>query len=622
METKKILEAIYNVGDEITEIKWSVDYYDGSFQIKKTFDKITFTKEMLEQYIGEEWFDFYFDDVEDFGKLKNLIDRFVTGREIGKSWKIVAICFYMLVNFPLFNAVFTRKYNNNVGGLWTFFVKVANDIVDHFGITFSVIHKKCISKKKSKPRKKKNADAKETIAKTPVKYNYVFKTLKEKNAIVGDFKNNSGLFMRGKTNDGRTAIFYDVNLNNFSNQMITFRSSDDPNGNRGISPYVGYFAIQFDEEFAQEEDSGLVSSAQQIARYTSLYNGLKRYITEMKNKKKLPDEATVVAKSMANGWDPKHGYIEALLEVLPEKEYRAWIKEDPENHYLVYEIVEDEKGNLIRYVRGTALANFQLYPKGSKVRAEKVELIKKVIASGDEYDMASECGFIFPGFLSPDNPVYSGVSVMKTLPKERKMSSKRFRNTFKDIEGILHGTDWGLSDATCDVPAVLAMDKYGEPVIGIGVPFWIKNKNAKVAVRSGQMKKELIAHWIKWKQKWGLTRSFSGDLYWDSAAKSVIEDIEDEKLGEERNQYNGDIIRVLKQPQNGYGLEDRPNEFNRFIENPRVIFLDGAEEFLIQKLNTLKPKDEESKQPHPRKGEMDVYDAICMLIFGARHELE
>lgn len=567
--------------------------WDYTFKGKRySEDKVTFTKEMLIDYIGESWYDFYFDEND---RLRNVDQILVTARELGKSFKVVVITLYLLINDPLFNAIWTRKYSNVTGSLFTFLNKVCNNLEDYFHIRFFIRWTK--------------------ISET-AKGNNSYKVLKEKSKLTGS--SDDCLFYQGKTKDGKQAIFYDINEDKSKNQLVLFRSSDDPNGNRGISCNVGCFMLEMDEEFAQEEDDGKVTPEQQLARYKSLAGGAVRYLKEQKKENKIPADAQFKRVALANGWDPSHGWIEELLETISEEEWRKYVAADPANNYIIVRYSEKHKKE---FVRATPMANLQLYPIGSDIRREKLEIMINALEGDDEYDKAQELGFTFPGFLNPNNPIITIIQTIQDLPDDRKMSLRDFKKKFGKPISVHHGTDWGLSDATCDVPAVIS-EKNGYMYAGISVPLWLKNKGRKKGeqIRYGQMKNALIEHWKLWKQKSGLTKDDCGNINFDSAAKSVMQDLEDNDLAT-LERYNGTITGVSKQPRDGYGLEDRPDELASFIENKRVIFLDGAEEFFIRYLKTLEPLDSNSKQPHPRKGEMDIYDALCMLVWELRMEI-
>lgn len=566
-------------------IKKSINWEYTFKGIRHNKKEITFDKKMLIFIIGPFWYDFFFDKK---GKLRYSLDDIIaTAREVGKTYVVTVIIIYELINNPLINFVLTRKYGTAAGSWYEMFNQVLNDLEDKFDIQFSI--------KWTEEEKSKNKKGKETTT---------YKTVKEVNKIKG--KGSNTLFCYGKTGDDKLAIFYNANYDVTKNQICFLRGADDADGSRGLSVNVGYIGANILEEYSQEVDKGKLDPEEQITRYTSLWKSANRYSIKMVEQENFPNDFRTKNIAMANIWDPEHEYNRQLLRIIPEKEYRKFIAKDlDKNTHIIREV------DGIKYFRATCLFNTFLYPYGSEIRKAKVEELKNILASNDDYAKAQDLGFTFPGFLKNDNPLRHVIEMIIDAPE---MKVEEFKSKYK-IQSAEYGTDPGLRDAWVSIPSYL-----GENRISYGNKIYINNffeinnrariKNKQEPIPAPFIKTDQMEFWKEDLKNLPVELQRYLEVNMDMRSTAIRDDFNYEIFP--REQIDGQCVIIPSQESQGFGLEQRPDELIRIL--PDMIFHPEAKHRIILALKTLEPYAPDKKQPHPRKGEIDIYDALCYAI--------
>lgn len=562
-----------------------VDWYFTFKGIQHHKKKVTFNQEMLIDFIGKPWYDFFFDEN---GKFKHKNDKVIaTARELGKTYVVVAVMIYLAINDPFANFVLTRKYGSAAGSFYEMFSQVLNDFQDKYQISFNI-----------KFTKEKE-----------VKGKIYYETIREFNLLKGSGKN--ALFSYGKTGDDKLAIFYNHNFDTTMNQIFFLRGADDADGSRGLSVNVGYVVLVLLEEYSQEVDKGKLDPEEQITRYASVNKSSNRYAIKMiqKHPELFPNGLRTPNLALANIWDPLHPYNVLLLKAIPEDEYRKFVSEDPENNYLM---IREMDG--VEFVRGTSLANLFLYPKGSESRAALVKEMKESILPGnDDYKKAEVAGFTFPGFIKTDNPVQAIIHAIMDAPE---MDLEDFQKEYK-ITTAEYGTDPGLRDAWASTPVYLGEHDVQNKLY-INDLFIVNNKERrrlKQDVIPNPMLKQLQMDF--WKEDLlklpPKIQSFL-EVNMDMRATAIRDDFNYEIFA--RENINGQCVAIPSQESQGFGLEQRPDILITVIAN--TIFSPMAKQQILSALKTLEPYAEDKKQPHPRKGLIDIYDSLCYGIVKLR----
>lgn len=586
MAVKKIVEWSYVIGDKR---KWCND--------------IVFTKEMLVDFIGEHWFIFFFDKADNF--IYSLDYIIATARELGKTYVVCAIYLYLIINDPLANFVLTRKYGSASGSFYEMISQVLNDFEEKYKITFTIKFSEEIpGTKKKKNGKVVKDDEGNTVYNKPT-----YKTIKEIDQLKGRGKNC--LFGFGTTGNKKPAIFFNSNYDSTKNQIMFLIGADDADGSRGISPNIGYILSILLEEYSQEVDKGKLDPDEQVTRYKSLFKSSSRYSTKAIEKyKHIKDDFRTSTMALANIWDRDHQYNKSLLRVIPEDEWRKFVLSDPENNFWI----QREHGGIV-YVRGTTAANFFLYPKGSPAREA---LIKKLIAIGegfDDYDKAESLGFTFPGFLKNDNPLQS---IILEMMDSEEMELEDFKKNY-EITTAEYGTDPGLRDAWCSVPAYLGEHKEeASRKIYINDPFIIDNaqrrKEKKQPIPNPILKNLQLEFWQNDLKNIPINIREFLEVNMDMRALAIRDDFNYEIFP--RAGINGQCVSIPSQDSQGYGLEQRPDVLASLIS--KMVFSPMAKTQILMALKTLEPYAPDKKQPHPRKGKIDLYDALCYAIVKLR----
>lgn len=566
-------------------IKKTINWEYSFKGIKHNKKEITFNKAMLIFIIGPFWYEFFYDEK---GKLRYSLDDIIaTAREVGKTYVITVIIIYELINNPLVNFVLTRKYGTAAGSWYEMFNQVLNDLEDKFELQFKI--------KWTEEEKYKNKKGKEITT---------YKVVKEVNKIKG--KGSNTLFCYGKTGDDKLAIFYNANYDVTKNQICFLRGADDADGSRGLSVNVGYIAANILEEYSQEVDKGKLNPGEQITRYTSLWKSANRYSIKMVEQEKFPDDFRTKNIAMANIWDPDHEYNRQLLKVITEKEFRKFVSKDlDKNTHIIKEV------DGIKYFRATCLFNTFLYPYGSEIRKAKVKELENILKSKDDYAKAQDLGFTFPGFLKSDNPIRHIIKMIQDAPE---MTVKQLKQKYK-IDSAEYGTDPGLRDAWVSIPSYLVIPKKeGRNKIYINDFFEINNKerikNKMEPIPAPFIKQEQMEWWKKDLKNSPPELQNYLEVNMDMRSTAIRDDFNYEIFP--RENINGQCVSIPSQESQGFGLEQRPDELVRII--PDMIFDPQAKHRIILALKTLELYSDDKKQPHPRKGMIDTYDALCYAV--------
>lgn len=560
-------------------IKWN--YFFKGKQYNK--HKVTFTKAMLIDFISIDWYEFFFDEK---GKLRYSDDYIIaTAREVGKSYVAIAIFIYIAINDPLSNFVLTRKYGTAAGAFKEMFSQVLNDFQDKYQIDFNIEWSQEYKKGK-------------------------FRTLKQITQLKGSGVNN--LFSYGKTNDDKQAIFYNINLNTSDNQIFFLRGADDADASRGLSVNRGYIVADLLEEYSQEVDNGKLDPDVQIARYKSLHKSSNRYSVKMIEKHGFNFDFRTFNLAMANIWDPEHNYNVALLKVIPEDEWRSFVKENPNKNTKIIRKVDG-----IIYMRATSANNIFLYPEGSPQREKLIKEMIETINGYDDYKKAEILGFTFPGFIKNDNPIQQ---IIHMIMDAREEEFSKFKETNAIIKAE-YGTDPGNRDAFCSVPAYLTMNNDYEYEIYINDAFIVDNKK-RIKLKQPKIPNPVIKEMALdfWKKDLSnLPKEIQNflEVNIDSRALAIREDFNYDIFP--REGINGQCVAIPSQESQGFGLEQRPDILQQII--PKMVFSPYAKQQILAALKTLEPYAPDKQQPHPRKGEMDLYDAFCYAIVKIRMDV-
>lgn len=585
-------------------------------------DKVVFTKEMLIHVIGQFWYDLYFDENDKFIFTSDYIEG--TAREVGKTYQIIVLMIYLMINDPLANFVLTRKYGAAAGSFYEMLNQVLNDLQDIFSIQFQIKYKEVI---KGSPRKNKQGeyirDKDENILYKKDK----MKTIKEINNLKG--KGASTLFSYGKTGDDKLAIFYNYNYDVTMNQIIFLRGADDADGSRGLSVNVGYVVFVLLEEYSQEVDKGKLDPETQMARYKSLKTSVKRYSAKVAQKypEKFPEGIETSQVALANIWDPFHPMNEALVAAIPEEEWRAFVQADPENNcYMLKEV------NGVKYLRGTTLLNFYLYPKGSRERKLKALELKEVLKSGTDYERAEMAGFTFEGFIKDDNPLQAFIYQVIDAPV---MEFEEFAKEY-EIDHAEFGTDPGLRDAWASVPAVLGFKK-GKSYSKVNNHIFIDNifvvdnrdrrKMKQQVIPNPMLKQMQLEFWFDMLRKINEVNPRLGsrlEVNMDMRATSIREDYNYEIFQNSNidgRRLDAQCVSFPSDERHAFGLEQRPDILSTIAR--KMIFSPVAKAQILGALKTLEPSNNgmNMRQPNPRKGKIDMYDALCYAIVKMRWEV-
>ncbi len=140
-----------------------------------------------------------------------------------------------MINEDTFNAIVTRKYAGLTGELFGMVSRVFNMIEDHFEIKFEIKWQE--QQRQEFKRNKDNTYARDEDGNKipkPIKY----RTIKTVTQLKG--RSVDALFMYGKTEGDKFAIFYQCSHDRTKNRIIYFRGADDPDSSRGLAPNVGY----------------------------------------------------------------------------------------------------------------------------------------------------------------------------------------------------------------------------------------------------------------------------------------------------------------------------------------------------------------------------------------------
>lgn len=585
-----------------------VDWYFTFKGIAHHKKSVTFTKEMLIDFIGLEWYDFFFDKKGKFIFENDFV--IATARELGKTYVVVAIMIYLMINDPLANFVLTRKYGTAAGSFYEMFNQVLNDWQDKYSISFVIEFSYKIPGK----RKKREGKYVEDDLGNPVYNKPTFKTLREITKLKG--RGVSSLFSYGKTGDDKLAIFYNNNFDETNNQICFLRGADDADGSRGLSVNVGYVVFNLLEEYSQEVDKGKLSPDEQITRYASLNKSASRYATKMISKypDKFPNGLRTPNLALANIWDPNHPYNVLLLSIIKEKEYREFVMKDPEKNFLLKQTVDG-----ITFVRGTSAANLFLYPRGSRQRKQLVEEMKSIMSGRDDYKKAEVLGFTFPGFIKFDNPIQSVILAMLDRPI---MELEDYKNQNKIVQAE-YGTDPGLRDAWCSIPVYLgeSKSKNKKMTLYINDIFLVDNKERKrkkeQPIPNPFLKQMQLEFWINDLKNLPLEiRSFL-EVNMDMRATAIRDDFNFDIFP--KNNMDAQCVSIPAQESHGYGLEQRPDILATAMES--MVFSPQAFAQISEALKTLELYAEDKKQPHPRKGKVDIYDALCYGIVKLRTQI-
>lgn len=577
-------------------IKKIVDFYfkfKGETHHKKS---VYFSKEMLIDFIGEFWYGFFYNEND---KLKYHEDYIIaTAREVGKTYVAVAVIIYEMINNPLANFVLTRKYSSGAGTFYEMFNQVLNDFEDKYQVELKIEYSVEVKKNK---KNKKNKDDKENKKIT-------YQVIQEVNSLKG--RGNNCLFSYGKTGDDKLAIFYNYNYDKTKNQICFLRGADDPDGSRGLSVNVGYIVLILLEEYSQEVDKGKLKPEEQITRYNSLHKSSNRYSVKMveQHPDQFEYDFRTVNLALANIWDQLHPYNKALLEVITEDEWRSFVEADPEKNYLM---VVKHNGNI--FVRATSLMNTFLYPIGSEIRKEKVKEFKNIIKGNDDYAKAENLGYTFPGFIKNDNPI---IDIINQLLDAEEMELDEFKKKYK-ITTAEYGTDPGLRDAWACTPAYLGESVNGNKIY-INDLFIIDNaerrKNKEAVVPNPILKQLQLDFWKNDLKKLPVDIQHFLEVNMDMRALAIRDDYNYEIFPREK--INGQCVAIPSQESQGYGLEQRPSILSSLIS--KMVFSPLARIQLLDAFKTLEPYAEDKKQPHPRKGKVDIYDSFAYAVVKLR----
>lgn len=584
-------------------IKKIVDWYFTfkGMQIHKK--KVYFSEEMLIDFIGEFWFKLFIDSKT--GLLKYTIDYIIaTAREVGKTYVAVAIVIYFMINDPLSNFVLTRKYGSGAGSFYEMFNQVLNDLQDKYEIKFRIQ----FSEEMPGTRKKRDGKFVKDEDGNQLYNPPTYKTMKEINRLKG--KGITSLFSYGKTGDDKLAIFYNDDYDTTNNQICFLRGADDADGSRGLSVNRGAVYAVLLEEYSQEVDKGKLSPDEQVTRYQSLWKSSNRYSIKMvqKNPEKFPEGFRTANLALANIWDPEHKYNKALLTVIPESEWREFVLDDPENNT---HILREFNGNV--YFRATSAFNEFLYPKGSEARKTLIKEMKDVASGNDDYAKAEILGFTFPGFIRFDNPLQS---IIYSIIDAEEMELDEFKSKYK-ITRAEYGTDPGLRDAWACTPVYLGDSKNGSKLY-INELFIVDNqerkRNKMTAIPNPVLKQMQLEFWKEDLKKLPIDIQNFLEVNMDMRALSIREDYNYEIFP--RENINGQCVAIPSQESQGFGLEQRPiilaDKISKMVFNP------AAKQQILQALKTLEQYADDKRQPHPRKGKVDIYDSLCYGIVKLR----
>lgn len=599
------------------EVTWNY-FFKGKWHYE---DKVVFTKEMLIHVIGQFWYDLYFDKDDNFISITDYIEG--TAREVGKTYQVMVIMVFLMINNPLANFVLTRKYGAAAGSFYEMLNQVFNDLQDTFSIQFQIKYKEVI---KGSPRKNKKGEYIKDIDGNILYKKDKMKTIKEINHIKG--KGATALFSYGKTGDDKLAIFYNYNYDITMNQIIFLRGADDADGSRGLSVNVGYVVFVLLEEYSQEVDKGKLDPETQMARYKSLKTSVKRYSAKVSQKypEKFPEGIETSQVALANIWDPLHPMNKALVAAIPEDKWRTFVEADPENNYCM--IVEV---NGVKFLRGTTLLNFHSYPEGSKERRAKALELKEVLRTGTDYEKAEMAGFTFEGFIKDDNPLQAFIYQVIDAPI---MEFEEFAKQY-EIERVEFGTDPGLRDAWASVPAMLChkKEKYSSKennYIFIDNLFVVDNKERRGKKENPLpapiLKKMQLDYWLDMLRKVNEVNEDIGsrlEVNMDMRATSIRDDFNFDLFQNttiDGRWLDAQCVSFPSDERNAFGLEQRPNILSTLAH--KMIFSPVAKAQILGALKTLEPSVDGfgKRQPHGRKGKIDIYDALCYAIVKMRWE--
>ncbi len=596
------------------EVKKIVDWYFTFKGIRHHKKKITFTKEMLMEFIGKEWY-YYFFDEED--KLKRDFDKLlITARNLGKTFKVVVVLIYLMINEDTFNAIVTRKYAGLTGELYGMFNRVFNMLEDYFEISFEIKWQQELPREYKRDKDKtimKDDEGNALYKKTK------YRTIKSITQLKG--RNIDALFMYGKTEGDKFAIFYQCSHNKTKNRIIYFRGADDPDSSRGLAPNVGYIWIIFHEEFSQETDKGKLSFDQQLVRYASLHTTAKRYLNEAKLNGSAPANARVLVIGAANAWDPEHPWIVALLSVIGEKEWRAFVAEDVENNTFIIRADEESK---VEFFRATTLHNTFQFPLDSVIREQEVESSLVVLHGPNEYLKAQDLGFVFPGFMDDDSPMEAIINLIMNAPE---MSADELKKSEWTRTAAEFGADPGQRDDAVSLEVNLINtfkeNDFGDKVVNesklyIGELFVIENKlrkkNKQQRIPNPVMKQMFLEFWVSCLKRYPKKMRDFLEVNMDMRALAIRDDFNYDIFP--KANINGQCVTFPANENNGFGLEQRPDILQQII--PETIWDPATKARVLIALKSLKRFAPDKKQPHPRKGDMDIYDTLCYGIVKLR----
>lgn len=563
-----------------------VDWYFTFKGMQYHKKSITFSKDMLIDFIGQHWYDFFFDKNE---RLITSLDYIIaTAREVGKTYVVIAIFIYLTINDPLANFILTRKYGSAAGSFYEMFNQVLNDFEDKYDVSLSIKWSQEIGKGN-------------------------YRVIKEINSLKGKGMNN--LFVYGKTGDDKLAIFYNTHLSNTKNQIMFLRGADDTDGSRGLAVNVGYILAILLEEYSQEVDKGKLEPDVQITRYRSLKKSASRYVEKYRARE--PEEYKDIHTSqiaLANIWDIEHGFNVALLIAIPESTWVKFVSQDPDNNYWM-----TVEMNGIKYTRATPLANFFLYPRGSEARKKLVErIINEILPGNDDYTKAEVLGFTFPGFLKSDNPVRHVIELLMDAPE---IDLEQLKQKYS-IVSAEYGTDPGLRDAWVSIPSYLVESKKSkETKIYINDYFEINNrqrlKDGEKAIPGPFLKQMQMDFWKDDLKNVPKNLQNFLEVNMDMRATSIRDDFNYDIFPKEK--IDGQCVSIPSQESQGFGLEQRPTILVSIL--PNMIFHPIAKQRILIALKTLELYATDKQQPHPRKGMIDTYDALCYAIVKHRMQI-